>query len=113
MPVLVSLIFPRVNTLLSPLTMREVLMMTVLPRRLSARSTRTRVLPLASLITLVVFSEAAAVLTVGELKAAPVPIAVKPKVPRLRAVPRARPFIALLDDFFLCLPDIFVVPLKR
>jgi hypothetical protein len=108
LPVLVSLIVPRVTSLLSPLTMREVLMITVLPLRLSARSTRIRVLPLASLITLVVFSAAAAVLAVGAPKAAPVPIAVKPKVPRPSAVPRASALEAVEVDFFFL--DILVPP---
>ena len=67
-----------------------------------------RVLPLASLITLVVFREAAAVLAVGAPKAAPVPIAVKPKVPRLSAVPRASALEAVDVDFFFL--DILVPP---
>jgi hypothetical protein len=60
------------------------------------------------LITLVVFREAAAVLAVGAPKAAPVPIAVKPKVPRLSAVPRASALEAVDVDFFFL--DILVPP---
>ena len=107
-PVLLRVTLPRVTTTLLPSTMREVLMKTVLPLRLSARSTRMRVLPLASLITLVVFREAVAVLAVGAPKAAPVPIAVKPKVPRLSAVPRASALEAVDVDFFFL--DILVPP---
>ena len=112
-PDLLRVTLPRVTTTLLPSTMREVLMKTVLPLRLSARSTRMRVLPLASLITLVELVAAVAVLAVGAPKAAPVPIAVKPKVPRLSAVPRASALLAVDADFFLSSLDILWFPLKR
>jgi hypothetical protein len=51
---------------------------------------------------------AVAVLAVGAPKAAPVAIAVKPKVPRLSAVPRASALLAVEVDFFFL--DILVPP---
>jgi hypothetical protein len=107
-PALLTVTLPRVTTTLFPATMREVLIKTVLPLRLSARSTRMRVLPLASLITLVVLVAADAVLAVGVPKAAPVPTVEKPKAPRLSAVPRASALEAVDVDFFFL--DILVPP---
>jgi hypothetical protein len=107
-PALLRVTLPRVTTTLFPATMREVLIKTVLPLRLSARSTWMRVLPLANLITLVVLVAADAVLAVGVPKAAPVPTVEKPKVPRLSAVPRTSALEAVDVDFFFL--DILVPP---
>jgi hypothetical protein len=71
-----------------------------------------RVLPLANLITLVVLVAADAVLAVGAPKAAPVPTVVKPKVPKLRAVPKANAFVTVEVDFFFDFLDILVSPQK-
>ena len=68
-----------------------------------------RVLPFASTIILAEFIDAVAVVEVWA-KAAPAPTAVKPKVPRLSAVPRASALLAVEFDLFFVFLDILVPP---